>query len=62
MTDFDRSEYVRFPERVKTKPAPGSARRMVAAARAEEEERLSDAPAVTPSQDAFAAAEDGGEE
>ena len=58
MTDFDRSEYVRFPERVKTRPELGSARRMVAAARSAEGERLSDAPAVTASQDAFAAAED----
>ncbi|HWQ60978.1 MAG TPA: hypothetical protein VN521_01630, partial [Negativicutes bacterium] len=59
MSDFDRSEYVRFPEQVKTKPALGSARRMVEAARsAADGKRLGDVPAVTVSQDAFAAAED----
>lgn len=60
MSDRDRSEYVRFPERVKTGDSLGSAREMVAAARlaAREEKRLGDAPAVTASQDAFAAAEE----
>lgn len=57
MSDFDRSEYVRFPEKTRTKPALGSARRMMAAARTAEGGRLADAPAVTASQDAFAAAE-----
>jgi hypothetical protein len=58
MTDFDRSEYVRFPERVKTKDSLGSAEEMVTAARlAERKDRgLQDDPAVTASQDAFAAA------
>ncbi len=63
MTDFDRNEYVRFPERVKTKASLGSAQEMVAAARLAERKdgRLQDEPAVTASQDAFAAAEEEGE-
>ncbi len=60
MSDRDRSEYVRFPERVKTRATLGSAREMVTAARLaeREEKRLGDEPAVMASQDAFAAAEE----
>ncbi len=60
MSDPDRSEYVRFPERVKTRDSLGSAGEMVTAARQAEraEKRLGDEPAVTASQDAFAAAEE----
>ncbi len=60
MSDRDGSGYVRFPERVKTSDSLGSAKEMVEAARlaAREERRLGDAPAVTASQDAFAAAEE----
>ena len=58
MSDRDRSEYVRFPERVKSSDSLGSAKEMIEAARVaeKEERRLGDAPAVTASQDAFAAA------
>ncbi|MDT8902446.1 hypothetical protein [Anaeroselena agilis] len=60
MSDRDRSEYVRFPEKVKTGGSLGSATKMVAAARRAERtgQRLGDAPAATVSQDAFAAAEE----
>jgi hypothetical protein len=60
MTDFDRSEYVRFPERLRSKVSLGSAQEMVTAARQaeEKEKRLRDEPAATASQDVFAAAEE----
>jgi hypothetical protein len=59
MSDRDRSEYVRFPEKTTTRDSLGSAQEFVAAARLaeKEERRLGDAPAATVSQDAFAAAE-----
>ncbi len=60
MSDRDRSEYVRFPEKAKTSNSLGSAREFVAAARRaeQEERRLGDAPAAAVSQDAFRAAAD----
>lgn len=59
MTHSDNGSYVRFPEKMKTKADLGSATRMVEMARAAEGDRkeVRDAPAVTRSQDAFAAAE-----
>lgn len=60
MTYRDNGSYVRFPEKVKTKPELGSAAGMAEMARAAERDgrELRDAPAATVSQDAFAAAEE----
>lgn len=59
MTYRDNGSYVRFPEKVKTDSDLGSAARMVEMARAaaEDGKEVRDEPAVTRSQDAFAAAE-----